>query len=164
MGTPSHCKNVFVKKLHIPKNDKYVSRLYWTKQNNYNKHVFLSPINSPHWRFQSRYTEMPDVVDRCQRWVLTAVRLSYILQRIPTRILSVPTSWWPMPTSASCSSQTATLLPAPLTALAPQIPRPSAHHHLFFPSTFYNILLHFTTFYYILHFTSENNLAAIHGF
>ena len=31
MGTPSHYKNVHVCKLHIRKNDKYVSRSYSTK-------------------------------------------------------------------------------------------------------------------------------------
>ena len=76
------------------------------------------------------------------------------LQRIPTRILDVPTSWWFTPTSASCSSQTATLLPAPLTALAPQIQRPSAYRHLFFLSAFS----------YISHFTSAHSSAVIHGF
>ena len=30
-GNPSHYENVLVKKLHILKNDKYVSRSYYTK-------------------------------------------------------------------------------------------------------------------------------------
>ena len=30
-GTPSHDKNMLIWKLHIPKNDKIVSRSYWTK-------------------------------------------------------------------------------------------------------------------------------------
>ena len=151
MGTPSHCKNVFVKKLHIPKNDKYVSRLYWTKQNNYNKHVFLSPINSPHWRFQSRYTEMPDVVDRCQRWSLTAVRFSSIFATNPdtnpgrSNILVVHTnvSKLQLADCHAAASSADSFGPSNSTPICTPPSLLSVY-----------ILQHFTTFYYILlHFT-----------